>query len=223
MQEKLKSFKKTAKRHQPKGLPILYEDHDIIVVNKRCGLLTISNDNVKENTAYYILNDYIRKGNYKSRNRVFIVHRLDRDTSGVIVFAKNEQSKRYLQDQWKNFSKTYYAVVHGILSKKENIITSYLTENSAHKMYSINDPQKGKFAKTGYKVITETKKYSLLEISLFTGRKNQIRAHLSEHGNPIVGDRRYGEKEEGSKKLALHAGILTISHPYTKKKYDLYR
>ena len=190
MQEKQKPFKRTSKRHQPKGLPILYEDRDIIVVNKRCGLLTISNENVRENTAYYLLNDYVRKGNYKSRNRVFIVHRLDRDTSGVIIFAKNEQAKRYLQDEWKNFSKTYYTVVHGILTKKEDIITSYLIENSAHKMYSIKDPEKGKLAKTGYKVIKESKKHSLLEISLFTGRKNQIRAHLSEKGHPIVGDKR---------------------------------
>jgi tRNA pseudouridine32 synthase/23S rRNA pseudouridine746 synthase/23S rRNA pseudouridine1911/1915/1917 synthase len=217
MQEKQKQIKRTTKRHQPKGMTIVYEDRDIIVVNKRCGLLTISNENVRENTAYYLLNDYVRKGNPKSRNRIFIVHRLDKDTSGVIIFAKSEQAKRYLQDEWRNFSKTYYTVVHGIPAKKEDIITSYLTENSAHKMYSVTDPAKGKFAKTGYKVIKESKTHSLLEIYLYTGRKNQIRAHLSEQGHPVVGDRRYGKKEEGSKKLALHAGSLTITHPYSKK------
>lgn len=217
MQEKLKPFKKTSKRHQPKGMIILYEDHDIIVVNKRCGLLTISNENVRENTAYYILNDYVRKGNQKSRNRVFIVHRLDKDTSGVIIFAKNEKNKKYLQEEWQQFSKMYYAVVDGILSKKEDIITSYLAENNAHKMYSVKDPAKGKYAKTGYKVIKESKTHSLVEIHLFTGRKNQIRVHFSEQGHPVAGDRRYGTKKEGSKKLALHAGSLTIKHPYTKE------
>ncbi len=218
MQEQDHSFKRTSKRHQPKGLTILYEDHDIIVVNKRCGLLTISNENVRENTAYFLLNDYVRKGNSKSRNRVFIVHRLDRDTSGVLVFAKSEEHKRYLQDNWKKFSKTYYAVVAGILSKKEDIIISYLAENSAHKIYSVTDPEMGKYAKTGYKVIKESQHQSLLEIYLYTGRKNQIRAHLSEMGHPVIGDRRYGKKEEGSKKLALHAGSLTIIHPHTKKE-----
>ncbi len=215
-EKKQKPFKKTSKRHQPKGLPILHEDHDIIVVNKRCGLLTISNENVRENTAYFLLNDYVRKGNQKSRNRVFIVHRLDRDTSGVLIFAKSEEHKRYLQDNWKNFSKTYYAVVSGILSKKEGTITSYLAENSAHKVYSVTDQKKGKYAKTGYKVIKESSNNSLVEIDLFTGRKNQIRAHFSEQGHPVIGDRRYGNKKEGTKKLALHAGTLTFLHPYTK-------
>ena len=217
MQEKQKPFKRTSKRHQPKGLPILYEDRDIIVVNKRCGLLTISNENVRENTAYYLLNDYVRKGNYKSRNRVFIVHRLDRDTSGVIIFAKNEQAKRYLQDEWKNFSKTYYTVVHGILTKKEDIITSYLIENSAHKMYSIKDPEKGKLAKTGYKVIKESKKHSLLEISLFTGRKNQIRAHLSEKGHPIVGDKGMAKKKKAVKNLLFTLELSRFHIPTQKK------
>ncbi len=218
MRESQKNFKSPPKRFQPRGLAILYEDHDILVVDKVSGLLTVSNEKVKENTAYYRLNKYVRKGNQKSRNRIFIVHRLDRDASGVIVFAKNENAKRYLQEEWQQFKKKYYAVVHGTLSKKEGVITSYLTENRVHKMYSVNDPKKGKLAKTGYKVIRESKKYSLLEIDLLTGRKNQIRVHFSEKGNPIVGDKIYGEKEKGIKRLTLHAASLTILHPYTKEK-----
>lgn len=218
MHESQKNFKSPPKRFQPRGLAILYEDHDILVVDKVSGLLTVSNEKVKENTAYYRLNKYVRKGNQKSRNRIFIVHRLDRDASGVIVFAKNENAKRYLQEEWQQFKKKYYAVVHGTLSKKEGVITSYLTENRVHKMYSVNDPKKGKLAKTGYKVIRESKKYSLLEIDLLTGRKNQIRVHFSEKGNPIVGDKIYGEKEKGIKRLTLHAASLTILHPYTKEK-----
>jgi tRNA pseudouridine32 synthase/23S rRNA pseudouridine746 synthase/23S rRNA pseudouridine1911/1915/1917 synthase len=182
------------------------------------GLLTVSNEKVRENTAYYLLNEYVRKGNQKSRNRVFIVHRLDRDTSGVIVFAKSEVAKRYLQEEWHGFKKTYYAVVHGTLGEKEGVITSYLAENRAYKVYSVDGPEKGKLARTGYKVLRESKKYSLLEIDLVTGKKNQIRVHLSEKGYPVVGDKKYGKKEMGIKRLALHAASITIVHPYTKEK-----
>ncbi len=213
-----KKFKIPPKKHHPKGLTILHEDHDIIVVDKRSGLLTISTDSVKENTAYYLLNSYVRKGNPKSKKRVFIVHRLDRDTSGVLVFAKNEVVKRFLQDKWQEFSKTYYAVVHGKLEEKEGIITSYLAQNKVYKMYSVNNPEKGKLSKTGFKVLKESKNFSLLEITLITGRKNQIRVHLSEKGHPVVGDKIYGERDKGVKRLALHSASLSILHPHTKEK-----
>ncbi|MDA0745053.1 MAG: RluA family pseudouridine synthase [bacterium] len=218
MQEPQKKFKKPSSRHQPKGLSILYEDRDILVVDKVHGLLTIGTDKIRENTAYYLLTDYVRKGNQKSRNRIFIVHRLDRDTSGVIVFAKSDQAKRYLQDQWQEFKKKYYAVVHGTLLVKEDIITSYLAENRIHRMYSVSNPEKGKLAKTGYKVLKESSKYSLLEIDLLTGRKNQIRVHLSEQGHPVAGDKMYGEKKKGVNRLTLHAASLTIRHPHTKEE-----
>ena len=218
MQESQKKFKAPPKRFQPKGLSILYEDRDILVADKINGLLTVSNEKVREKTAYYLLNEYVRKGNQKSKNRAFIVHRLDRDTSGVIIFAKNENAKRYLQDEWQGFEKKYYAVVLGTLREKEGIITSYLAENSAHKMYSVSDPGNGKLARTGYKVLRESQRYSLLEIDLLTGRKNQIRVHLSEKGHPVAGDKKYGKKERGIKRLTLHAGSLTILHPHTKEK-----
>jgi len=137
MRETPKNFKSPPKRYQPKGLSILYEDHDILVVDKMSGLLTVSNEKVRENTAYYLLNNYVRKGNPKSRNRIFIVHRLDRDSSGIIVFAKNENAKRYLQEEWQGFDKKYYAVVHGTLPKKEGVITSYLAENRVHKIIAV--------------------------------------------------------------------------------------
>lgn len=213
-----KKFKSPPKRFQPKGLPVLYEDHDILVVDKRSGLLTVSNAKDRENTAYYLLTDYVRKGNPKSKNRIFIVHRLDKDTSGVIVFAKNEKAKRSLQDQWPNFKKTYYAVVHGLLAEKQGVITSYLAENSIHKMYSVKNPEKGKLAQTGYKVLKESVKYSLLEVDLLTGRKNQIRVHFSEKGHPVAGDKKYGQKDKGIKRLTLHAASLTMVHPFTKEE-----
>jgi tRNA pseudouridine32 synthase/23S rRNA pseudouridine746 synthase/23S rRNA pseudouridine1911/1915/1917 synthase len=207
----------TSAKHQPKGLTILHEDQDIIVVNKINGLLTMGTEREKENTAYYHLTDYVRKGNPRSRNRVFIVHRLDRDTSGVLVFAKSEPVKRFLQDNWKEFTKVYVAVVHGQLTEKEGVITSYLVENSINRMYSVNNPEKGKFSKTGYKVLKENARFSLLEINLFTGTKNQIRVHFSEKGHSVAGDKIYGEFEKGIKRLALHSKSLSIIHPFTKK------
>ena len=218
MQEKRPTFKRPLKKHQPDGLSILFEDQDILVVDKINGLLTVSTDQQKEKTAFFILNNYVRKGNSRSKNRVFIVHRLDRDTSGILVFAKSEKAKCYLQDNWHEFDKKYYAVVHGIPSKKEGIITSYLVENKAHRMYSVLDSNKGKLSKTGYKLVKSSKKFSLLEVKLFTGRKNQIRVHFSEKGHPVVGDKMYGIKDKGIKRLALHAASLTIIHPFTKKK-----
>lgn len=211
-------FKAPPKKYQPKGLTILYEDADIIVVDKIQGLLTIGTDREKEKTAHFLLNDYVRKGNERSRNRVFIVHRLDRETSGVLIFAKNEETKIYLQDYWQEFSKKYVAVVHGRLRDKEGVITSNLLENKAFRVYSVKDPNKGKFSKTGYRVLKESDKYSLLEVNLFTGRKHQIRVHLSEKGHPVVGDKIYGGADSDTKRLALHASSLTIIHPYTQKE-----
>ena len=216
MQNK-KPFKQPPKKFQPKGLSILYEDWDILVVDKVSGLLTVSSDRVREQTAYYLLNDYVRKGNSKSRNRVFIVHRLDRDTSGVLVFAKSEEAKRFLQEEWQGFQKKYYAVVRGTLPEKEGLITSYLAENSAHKMYSVADPRKGKLAKTVYRVLKASPSHSLLEIDLLTGRKNQIRVQLADKGCPVAGDKKYGERETGIKRLCLHSASLTLIHPFSKE------
>jgi len=217
MRESQKHFKRPQKRHQPKGLSILHEDRDILVVDKVSGLLTVSNEKVRNNTAYYLLNEYVRKGNPKSKHRVFIVHRLDRDASGVIVFSKNENAKRYLQKEWQGFQKKYYALVHGTPPEKEGVITSYLAENRAHKVYSVADPKKGKLAKTAYRVLKESPKYSLLGIDLLTGRKNQIRVHLADKGCPVAGDKKYGVKEKGIRRLTLHAASITIVHPYSKE------
>ncbi len=215
--KKPKPFKAPPKKFQPRGLTILYEDHDIVVVDKVNGLLTVGTGDEKTNTAYFRLTDYVRKGNPKSKNRIFIVHRLDKDTSGVLVFAKTEKAKHYLQDNWQQFTKKYSAVVLGKLAKKEDIITSDLAENSIHKMYSVQNPKKGVLAKTAYKVLKESKKYSLLEIDLLTGRKNQIRVHFSEKSCPIAGDKKYGEKQKGIKRLTLHAHSIRFTHPHTKE------
>jgi RluA family pseudouridine synthase len=211
-----RQFKPTGK-HQPRGLTILFEDRDIIVINKFHGLLTMGTDREKENTAYFHLTDYVRKGNSRSKNRIFVVHRLDRDTSGVLVFAKTEPVKRFLQENWKEFTKKYIAVVHGQLKEKEGIIESYLVENTANRMYSVKNPEKGKYSKTGYKVLKENSKFSLLEIDLYTGTKNQIRVHFAENGHPVAGDKNYGTPEKGVQRLALHSKSLKIIHPFTNK------
>jgi 23S rRNA pseudouridine1911/1915/1917 synthase len=218
MNESQKNFKGPPKKYQPKGVSILYEDRDILVVDKFSGLLTIGTDRIKENTAHYILNDYVRKGIDKSKNRVFIVHRLDRDTSGVLVFAKSETAKSFLQGEWQNFSKKYYAVVLGSLEEKEGIISTYLTENKMHKMYSTKDSKKGKLARTGYRVLKESSKYSLMEVELLTGRRNQIRVHFADKGHPVAGDKMYGNRDRHIKRLTLHAASITILHPHTKEK-----
>jgi len=210
--------KRSANRHLPRGLAILYEDDDIIVVDKPAGLLTVGTDSNKTRTAYYILTDYVRKGSLKSRNRIFIVHRLDQWTSGVLVFAKTEEIKIRLQEQWKDTQKKYLAIVHGRLDKKEGIISSYLAENRAFVVYSTTDAAKGKLAHTAYKVIKEAGNFSLLEVNLLTGRKNQIRVHLADEGHPIAGDRKYGKADDGLKRLALHSKSISFKHPTTGRQ-----
>ena len=206
------------KRHQPRGLEIIYEDKDIIVVDKPAGLLTIGTANNKTNTAYYKLTDYVRKGNSKSRSRIFIVHRLDQSTSGVLVFAKNEEAKFRLQSQWKDTEKKYVAVVYGQLAKKEDVISSYLAENKVFIVYSTTDTTKGKLARTAYKVLKESRQFSLLEINLLTGRKNQIRVHLADKGHPVVGDRKYGKPKDPFRRLALHSKSISFKHPHTGRQ-----
>ncbi|MEN9399502.1 MAG: hypothetical protein RL632_603 [Bacteroidota bacterium] len=213
-----KSPKLPPKKYQPSGLTILYEDQEIIVVDKAPGLLTIGTDREKERTAHFLLNDYVMKGNSRSKNRVYIVHRLDRETSGILVFAKNEQAKNFLQENWKDFEKKYLAVVHGKLKHKQGEYSSYLMENKAFRVYSSKDSVAGKLARTGFKVLKETAELSLLEIDLFTGRKHQIRVHLSEKGHPVLGDKVYGTAEKGPQRLALHSFSLLIKHPFKKKE-----
>lgn len=205
-------------RHRPKGLTILYEDRDIIVIDKSAGLLTVKAMYEKERTAHHILTNYIRKGSFKSKKQLFVVHRLDRDTSGVLIFAKSIEAKENLKLQWKNVRKKYAAVVHGVLKEKNGTITSYLAENEDYEVFSVRDSRKGELAITRYQVIKEAKKFSLLEIELLTGKKNQIRVHFSEKGHPIVGDNKYGKKGEPKSRLALHSHHLTFRHPHSGKE-----
>ena len=215
MPDPRKPFKRPPKRFEPKGLSIVHEDHDIIVVDKTAGLLTVGSEAERDKTAYNLLSEYVRKGNSKSRNRIFIVHRLDRETSGLLVFAKTEEAKRFLMTGWPGFEKHYVAVVHGTMPAPQGEVESYLAESGVHRMYSVKDPSRGKLSKTAYRVIDTTARYSLLEVQLLTGRKHQIRVHLSDQNCPIVGDKKYGSTEKGIKRLALHAASMTIAHPHS--------
>lgn len=203
-----------------KKLDIIYEDKDIIVVNKEHHLLTISNEKEKEHTLYHEVSDYLKKKNPK--NKVFIIHRLDKDTSGVILFAKNQNIKRLYQDNWNNLVKKrgYIAIVEGVVKEKKGTIKSYLVENSTQLVYTTKDTKLGKLAITNYEVIQNNKEYSLVNIEIITGRKNQIRVHMKEFGHPIIGDKKYDSRKNPIRRLGLHANILIIENPITKKDME---
>lgn len=198
-----------------KNIDIIYEDKDIIVINKPSGLLTVATEKEKNKTAYHLVMEYLKKKN--KNNRIFIIHRLDKDTSGIIMFAKNERAKHLYQDNWNDIVKKrcYYAVIDGKMQNKEGTIKSYLKENG-NMVYSVKD-RSGKLAITEYKVLKERKNISLLDINLKTGRKNQIRVHMKENKTPILGDLKYGEKSKLINRLALHAYKLELVNPVTKK------
>lgn len=207
-------------RFYNRRLKIVYEDDDIIVANKGYGLLSMGNDKVKEGTAYSILKDYLKW--VDPRQKIFIVHRLDRDTSGLMMFAKNVESKEAMQHNWNNMvlNRTYVAVVEGNVEEDEGTIKTYLAENSKYEVYVTENPDEGQLAITRYKVLKRKNGYTLMELELDTGRKNQIRVHMKHIGHPIAGDRRYGAKSSPIHRLALHARTLRFAHPTTRREMD---
>ncbi len=180
-------MKKVPKKYQPKGFEILHEDLDLIVGNKAPGVLTVAAKWDTENSVHDVLNKYVRKGNPHSRKCVYVVHRLDQATSGVLIFAKSEAVQHFLKDDWQSTVKTYYAIVHGVLKKKTGTISSYLSEDENYVVHSNSDKENGKLAITEYTVLKENEKYSLLKVNLVTGKKNQIRVHLADEGHPFGG------------------------------------
>lgn len=200
-----------------KKLDIIYEDKEILVLNKPTKKLTVATDKEQNRTLYHEAREYIKKQN--PRNKIFIVHRLDKDTSGVILFAKNERLKKLFQDNWDYLcqKREYIAIVEGKPNKKKDTVKSYLAETKTLQVYSTDDQKKGRLAITEYEMLESNKSYSLVKINIKTGRKNQIRVHMSDIGCPIVGDKKYNSKTNPINRLGLHASILEIKHPITKK------
>lgn len=199
-------------------LQLIYEDDDIIVVNKGYGLLSVATDShKKEETAYDIVKQYVKSQD--PRLKVYVVHRLDRHTTGLMMFAKSEKAQDVLRHNWNNviLERLYVAVLEGDLEQDSGFVKSYLMENSRHVVYSSPRPGEGKLAVTNYDVIARGKGYTLAHFSLDTGRKNQIRVHASDMGHPITGDEKYGAKRNPIGRLALHAETLRFAHPVTKK------
>lgn len=196
---------------------LVYEDADILVIEKGYGLLSMGTDTVKDGTAYSIMREYVKWEN--PRNKLFIVHRLDRDTSGLMMLARSVKAKEAMQHNWNNMvlSRKYIAVVEGEVEKDEGIIKSYLAENSRFEVYSTSNPEEGQLAVTRYRVIKRGLGHTILEVELDTGRKNQIRVHMKDLGHPIAGDRKYGAGASIIHRLALHAQTLRFAHPITKR------
>lgn len=199
------------------GLEILFEDDHVIVITKDTGLLSMGTDKEQEKTAYNILKDHVK--NTDPENKIFIVHRLDRETSGVMMFAKTAETQQIMQSNWKKLvqERTYVALVEGRIQKDSDTMITWLKENNAFVTYSSPTDNGGKKAVTHYKVLKRSKGFSLAEVKIATGRKNQIRIHMKELGHPIVGDKKYGAHTSPINRLGLHAQVLAFKHPITNE------
>jgi 23S rRNA pseudouridine1911/1915/1917 synthase len=197
----------------PGGLKILYEDNEILVVSKPAGLLTVSTIDERERTAYSYLRKYLKERT--PRQKLFIVHRLDKFASGILVFAKSEKAQSVLRGVFRthDIQRNYWAIVEGKVEQERGVIRSHLAQDRSLRMHSTVDTRRGKSAVTHFRVLRRFPKSTALEVTLETGRKNQIRAHLSEMGHPIVGDRAYGSKQDPLGRLGLHAFRLGFRHP----------
>ncbi len=194
-----------------KKLNIIHEDKEILVVEKEPHLLTIATEKRESRTLYNEASTYVKK--QYPKNKVFIVHRLDKDTSGLVIFAKSQDKKISLQNNWSNVKREYLCIVEGKMPSCKDTLKSYLAETKTLEVYSTKNKSIGKLAITEYEVLQTNGKYSLLRINIKTGRRNQIRVQLSDIGNPIVGDKKYGSTSNPLKRLALHANLIE----YTEK------
>ncbi len=210
-------WQRTEAPRELRGLNIVHEDDQIIVVDKPSGLLTIATDKEKRRTAYAMLSDHVKKAD--PDNKIFIVHRLDRETSGLLMFAKSEKVKEQIQKTWETTisERSYVAVVEGEVEAEEGTVTSWLTESRALIVYSSQNPQHGRKSVTHYRKLRGNRDYSLLRLNLDTGRKHQIRVHMQDLGHPVVGDKKYGSTLNPLRRMGLHAQVLVFTHPQTRK------
>ena len=205
----------SAPRADALPFPLLYEDEHLIVVNKPAKLLSVATDKEKTRTAYHMVTDYVKSR--KVGERIFVLHRLDRDTSGVLMFARDAETKELFQSRWNEIvtRRGYLAVVEGVPRPDRDTIRSYLVETDTHLSFSGKPGPNAKEAVTSYQVVKSGNGYALLDISIETGRKNQIRVQMKERGHPVAGDRQYGARTNPIGRLCLHAGELSFVHPAT--------
>jgi len=197
---------------------IVYQDDDIIVIDKASGLLSVSTEVEKARTAFVLLSEHLTKSR---QGRPFVVHRLDRETSGLLLFARSIEIRDELQKEWPRITKTYLAVVEGVPRMEEGVVENFLIEGRDFKVRSVVEDPLAKWAVTRYRTIRHNDRYSLVEVGLETGRKHQIRVHLAGLGCPVVGDTMYAAKTDPVKRLALHAWKLSFEHPTTKERVRL--
>mgnify|MGYP002640278561 CR=1 FL=1 len=202
-----------ARSQLPSGMKILFQDASLIVIEKPDNLLSIASDAEREKTAYAHLTNYVRQGQSQRSERVWIVHRLDRETSGLMVFAKTEACKTMLQSHWKRAEKRYLAVVEGAPPEPAGVLTSHLDESSPFKVFSVPESEQTRHAVTHYRLVKKNTSMALVELTLETGRRHQIRVHLSDIGCPIVGDEKYDARTNPARRLGLHASYLQFEHP----------
>lgn len=208
-------FDQSRKEKKMKGLKIIFEDEDLIIVDKEAGFLSVSTDKEKMRTVYGMLNEYVKKQNKNAR--LFVLHRLDREVSGLLIFARNAELQDIFQKNWDNLviKYLYTGIVEGIPAKKEETLVSWLTENKNFVMMSSSYDNGGLKSVSHYKVLKSVGHYSLLQFDLETRRKNQIRVQMQQIGCPIVGDKKYGASKNPIKRIALHGGELQLKHPTT--------
>ncbi len=198
------------------GLKIVFEDEHLIVIEKEAGLLSMATEKEKRRTAYHLLSEHVKA--QKPGNKIFIIHRLDRETSGLMMFAKSEAVQKKVQESWQSTTKEriYLALVAGVLRQPAGVINTNLVESEKSMMvYVTQNPERGQTAVTHYETIQKNARFSLLKVQLETGRKNQIRVHLQSIGHPIVGDKKYESRHDPINRLGLHAWVLAFQHPFT--------
>jgi 23S rRNA pseudouridine1911/1915/1917 synthase len=200
-----------------RGFSIIYEDEHLIVIDKHAGILSIATNSEKKFNAYNFLSKHVKYDN--PENKIFVVHRLDRDTSGLMMFAKSIEVQKKLQDNWHDIitERTYIAIAEGVIKDDKGTIQSYLHESKALKVYSSENPGDGKLAITNYKVVKRSDEYTMLEVRLDTGRKNQIRVHMQDIGHSLIADKKYGATTNPIGRLGLHSRVLGFIHPVTNE------